>query len=403
MPIGYWVSLAPVSRILTVALLALLGGLLSGLPARAETLGRAGEGWLERVDGCLVLHLKGSPYDMGLQHGVLLKKHVCDNVHFLLDVKGGQVKLGPLPLYPAAAIQSIAKLQEPHVPHKYTEELAGVATGSGEPIERITTANFIPELFHCSGFAVLNSATSDGTLYHGRVLDYAVDWQLQDHAVLIVAEPAGGIPFVNVTYAGFIGSVTGMNAQCVSIGEMGGGGLGHWNGVPMAVLVREVLERARNLDEALTIFRDQPRTCEYYYVISDGKTNQAVGVAASWKDFSVVKPGEAHPRLPTPVPDAVLLSAGQRYAELVRRAQSGHGKFTAEMARRLMDAPVAMRSNLHNVLFVPKTTEFWVAHAGHDAQPAAGQPYHAFRLTELLARRPDSSAPEIPLPERLSQ
>ena len=79
----------------------------------------------------------------------------------------------------------------------------------------------------------MNSCTADGTLYHGRVLDYGVDLRLQDHAVLIVAEPEGGIPFVNVGYAGFIGSVTGMNARHVSIGEMGGGGLGHWDGVPL--------------------------------------------------------------------------------------------------------------------------------------------------------------------------
>ena len=41
-----------------------------------------------------------------------------------------------------------------------------------------------------------------------------------------------------VTYAGFIGSVTGMNAERVSIGEMGGRGMGHWDGTPMALLVR---------------------------------------------------------------------------------------------------------------------------------------------------------------------
>ena len=44
--------------------------------------------------------------------------------------------------------------------------------------------------------------------------------------------------YMNVTFAGFFGSVTGMNARRVSIGEMGGGGLGQWRGVPMALLVR---------------------------------------------------------------------------------------------------------------------------------------------------------------------
>ena len=102
----------------------------------------------------------------------------------------------------------------------------------------------------------MNSATQDGTLYHGRVLDYAVDWQLQDHAVLIVCEPAGEIPFVNVSYAGFVGSVTGMNSRHVSIGEMGGGGQGHWDGMPMALLVREVLQTAGDLEAAIATMRD---------------------------------------------------------------------------------------------------------------------------------------------------
>jgi hypothetical protein len=265
------------------------------------------------------------------------------------------------------------------------------------PVADARIANFIPEMFHCSGFAVMNTATKDGTLYHGRVLDYAIDWRLQEHAVIIVAEPEGGIPFVNVTYAGFIGSVTGMNARHVSIGEMGGGGIGHWEGVPMAFLVREVLERAATLDDAIRIFRDSPRTCQYFYVIADAKTNRAVGMEASWNVFFAIDPGQHHALLPKPVKDCVILSAGDRYDELARRIADGHGSFTAETAIRLMDRPVAMKSNLHNALFEPKSTRFWVANASADLQPAAERPYQSFQLTELLSRKPDPAAPEIPL------
>jgi hypothetical protein len=244
----------------------------------------------------------------------------------------------------------------------------------------------------------MNSATRDGTLYHGRVLDYACDWRLQEHAVLVVAEPEGEIPFVNVSYAGFVGSVTGMNAAHVSIGEMGGGGLGHWDGVPMTILMREVLQTAADLEAAVAIFRDNPRTCEYYYVIADGKSNRAVGMAATWERLDVIQPGQHHPRLPHPVPDAVLLSAGERYEELARRAQSHHGRFDAELALRLMDRPVAMKSNLHNALFEPRSTRLWVANAAKDGTPAAEQKYHTFQLTALLEREPDADAPTIELP-----
>jgi isopenicillin-N N-acyltransferase-like protein len=253
-------------------------------------------------------------------------------------------------------------------------------------------------LFHCSGFALAGSATKDGTLYHGRVLDYGCDWRLQDHAVLTVAQPRGRIPFVNVTYAGFVGSVTGMNAERISIGEMGGRGTGHWDGVPMAFLVRMVLEEADELDRGIGIFRNSPRTCEYYFVIADGETGKAVGMEASWNTFGVIGMGESHPRLPHALKDAVVLSAGDRYQELVKRVERGLGTFEPESARHLMDRPVAMKSNLHSVLFETTTTRFWVANASKDGKPAAEQPYHAFKLRDLLAQEADEKARELAPP-----
>ncbi|MFO1023063.1 MAG: C45 family peptidase [Planctomycetales bacterium] len=368
----------------------------------AETIARCGQGWLERIDGYLVLHLKGTPYEMGYQHGALLKDHVRANMHYILEEKGNEaveVELGPVKVKqrPKQVINSIIALQKKFVPAKYFEEIKGLAAGAGVSELDASAANFIPELFHCSGFAIMNSATKDGTLYHGRVLDYAIDWKLQEHAVLIVAEPKGGIPFVNVAYAGFVGSVTGMNAAHVSIGEMGGKGLGHWDGVPMSFLVREVLETAGDLDKAIDVFKNNPRTCQYFFVIADGKTNRAIGMEASWNRFMLVKPGESVTELPDGVKDTVLLSANDRYVELVKRTKAQHGKFDVNSARHLMDCPVAMDSNLHNALFEPKSTKLWVANASPDKKPAANQKYHHFQLTELLTRHPDSGAKEIPL------
>jgi hypothetical protein len=216
---------------LALALLS-VGLTLAAAPAPAETIARHGAGWLERIDGYLVLHLEGTHREMGVQHGKLLGDHIRQNVQYLVHEKGEQAvaEIGPLGLTPNQVIGQIVNIQRKHVSAKYWEELEGLAEGSGLSVEDVQAANFIPELFHCSGFALMNSATADGTLYHGRVLDYGVDLRLQEHAVLIVAKPKGGIPFVNVSYAGFIGSVTGMNAEHVSIGEMGGRGLGQWNG-----------------------------------------------------------------------------------------------------------------------------------------------------------------------------
>ena len=378
---------------------AMLALTVAATAVQAQTIARCGAGWLEKVDGYHVLHLKGTPYEMGFQHGTLLKDHVQQNLKTLLVDKASEATLvdaGPIKLTPRAAIEMIVAIQEPHIAPRYVEEIKGLSDGAGISVADARAANFIPELFHCSGFSLAKSATKNGNLLHGRVLDYATDWGLQDHAVVVVYEPEGRLPWVNIGYAGFLGSVTGMNAEHVSIGEMGGGGLGHWNGRPMTLIVREALETAKSLDEAITVFRDGPRTCEYYFVVADGETNEAVGMEASWNVFTVVPPGEAHPLLPTPVKDCVLLSAGARYNELVKRATAGHGQFTAEEALRLMDRPVAMSSNLHNVLFEPATTKFWVANASTDKRPAADQKYFSFQLSDLLKRRPAEGSPQLP-------
>jgi hypothetical protein len=368
-----------------------------------KVIARCGKGFLEEVGGHKVLHVAGSHYEMGFQHGALLKQDVHEMVRYLLDVKSKDITFewnGIKFLNPRKVIAGIQATQKKFIPKWYFEELQGLADGSGVPLEDVVACNFIPELFHCSGFAISGSATKNGELYHGRVLDYGCDWKLQEHPVLMVARPDGKIPFLNVTYSGFVGSVTGMNAEKVSLGEMGGRGLGKWQGVPMAVLMRWALQEANTLEEAVGIFRDNPRTCEYYYVIADGKTGKGVGMEAGAEAFRTVEMGESHKLLPHAVKDAVLLSAGDRYELLVKRVKETHGQIDAGAAIRLMDRPVAMNSNLHNVLFETSSTKFWVAHAGKDGSPAANQHYLGFQLSELLKHTCPSDAKEITGPKK---
>ncbi len=388
------------NRLLLVAMAVLLAATAARCTADAARASAAappvrqlvateGAGYLETVDGYPVLHLKGTPEQMGRQHGVLLRDHVAANVRFLLREGEDQaVRLGNLVVTRPQMAVVLRKAFADKVPEPYLREMRALAEGAGLPADQVIACNLIPELFHCSGFALLKKATADGKLYHGRVLDYMIDQRLQEHAVLILQEPDGKVPFANVSYAGFIGSVTGMNAEQVSIGEMGGGGVGMWNGVPMAFLVRRVLEEARTLDQAVAVFKDNPRTCEYFYVIADARADAAVGIWAVPDKVEVLGPGEAHALLPTPVADTVLLSAGDRYRTLAERVREGHGRFTAASALRLMDAPVAMKGNLHDALMVPGDGVLYVANATADQAPAWKQPYHRFDIRRLLAERP---------------
>ena len=59
-------------------------------------------------------------------------------------------------------------------------------------------------------------------------------------------------------------------------------------------LFRDILERASSVEQAKQILIDTPRTCEYYYVISDGKDKASIGVYATASQIHFIEPGTAY-------------------------------------------------------------------------------------------------------------
>ena len=344
---------------------------------------RWGKGLLTFINGNRVLVAKGTNSEIGAAHGTLLKSEVRKMIDATLYTVGWAYTVERKRWFIDDMRDAYRRL-EPFIPEKYQQEMAAMAEATEYPLEEIQLTNVFPALFHCSGFALYGDATVKGKLLHGRVLDYMTGIGLQHHAVVFALHPDGGHGFVNIGYAGFIGSVSGMNDQQVAFGEMGGRGEGDWDGMPMAFLMRDGLERANTMEEAVSIFRDTPRTCEYFYVISDGKIPDARGLSTTPTRFEIVMPDKFHEKLRHPIKDAVLMSVGDRYEKLAERVKSGFGKFDSQKAIRLMDRPVAMKSNLHNVLFAPQSLEFWVANAGSNT-PAAAEPYTHYSLKALLS------------------
>jgi len=350
-------------------------------------------GELRWIEGQRVALLHGSPEEIGEAHGKLLKQEAIRCIDSVLYTFGTVQTISTGRWFREDLESAYAKLS-PHIPERHKIETRALASSLELDPGLIEVLNVFPELFHCSGFALFGKATVDGKLYHGRVLDYMTAIGLQDAATTFIVAPEGMIPFANVGYAGFIGSVSGMNAEQISLGEMGGRGEGMWDGVPMATLMRRGLEECSSLEQVKQLWQNNPRTCEYYYVFADGKDRSAVGVAATPESIQFVAPGEAHPLLGEGIEDAVVLSAGSRLEELRKRVQTEYGKIDTGKAQALMNRPVAMSSNLHNVLFVPEDGVLYVANADHK-HPAAERPYVKLDLKELLSQMPGrSSRPE---------
>lgn len=403
--------------------------LLCVLPLQSELLKTEGEGYLETRENQTILHVKGSPYEMGFQHGKLLQEQIARNIATYIDTPQAQGS--------GKVSDFIKKIPEvlTFIPEHFKEEMQGIADGSGLPLQKIIILNLFPEMFHCSGITVTGNATEDHSLYQVRVLDYGIGKNLQTTATLIVAEPVGAHSFINVSYAGFIGSITGMNEEKISIGEIGGWGYGHWDGVPMAFLMREILEKASSLEEAKKILSGNKRTCEYYYIIADGKTESSFAAYATESQIHFIEPSTTYALLaPKDLPknydsngdhdkfllsdcslitteyqtvikdkdgrvaalvhkqpDDTLLLTGftyeERYPVLAERILASYGKLAVANLIDVVKEPVAMPTNLHNAIFHPSTLEIWIAHAGPNNEVACDQRYYYFQMNELLERQ----------------
>ncbi len=389
---------------------------------QGEVVAREGKGWLERRDGRLVLHVKGTPYEMGFQHGVLVRDMVRKNVQSILDNQGPIGRTDGYRAYKSLRGLLHAVLRR-YVPARIKEEMRGLADGSGVSFDDVEASHYFPEAFHCSGMSLQGDATRDGSLYHVRILDYLTEAGLQETAMVIDHEPEGFHRWLNVGFAGFVGSVTGMNEARITIGEMGGGGRGYYSGIPMAFLLRDALERASTLDEALEIFRTAPRTCEYYYVISDAKIPDARGVYATPEVFETAAPGTRYGFVRVGKPpagavdgkvfldpdqveigehhilfknkahqveafvalqpkDCVVISGYDRYQHFVDRLMPRYGQVDERALMEMVKRPVSMKHNLHVAIFHPGTLEAWIAVAAPDGSPACDQPYFHYSMQE---------------------
>ncbi|NQT40599.1 MAG: peptidase C45 [Planctomycetes bacterium] len=351
-------------------------------PETLEIVARdpAGHGLLCRHRGKTILLVSGTPKEMGTAHGTLLAEQATRLTERVVYLMGGadSIASGTWFLDRMAEIQ---KRTLPHTPKRFLVECDALADAAGVSRRDGRYANLFPERFHCTGVAVRGKATADGSVLHARVLDYMRDIHLQSAATVTLFMPEGRNAWMSLGYAGFVGTVTAMNEKGLAVGEMGGGGEGDWDGTPMSFLIRDVMERASTVDEALAIFRDTPRTCEYYYVISD-KSRDMAGIEATPDKFTVLRPGKQHPRLPHVPDDTVFVSGPDRAEVLSERLQQHYGRIDVPTLIEIIKRPVSMSSNLHNAIFVPETLDMWVADAGKHT-PACDEPYVRCNLADL--------------------
>ncbi|MBI4343369.1 MAG: neutral/alkaline non-lysosomal ceramidase N-terminal domain-containing protein [Candidatus Omnitrophica bacterium] len=371
-----------------------------------------------------VIHLSGTPYELGFQHGRQLRAEVQGAVGRVLGYFRRYLKVPVLSSVAAMWwLDAAWGPAAPFVPADYLEELRGLAEGSGVPLRDLQRLHAVPDrTYSCATFAAWGRATSGGRLIHLRNLDWNIRAGIQEYPVVFVVRPAGKRAFVNVGWAGFIGVLTGVNDAQLSVGQVGAETAdATFRGLPMAFLLRRVLEEAQTLEAAAALIQRAPRTVGVNYVVADAKARRGVVLETTRRYCRIFEADDAAERgvgYARPMPDAVFRAdtavdprirerqfaskgnpsrpgleppAGSAYAVRYLGQAEGlrerFGRLDAEGAKTIARR-VAPDSNVQSVIFA--WPELWVANA-QGLAPAAQNPYQLFELEQLFSTGPSGS------------
>ncbi|MEW6200990.1 MAG: C45 family peptidase [bacterium] len=245
--------------------------------AVADVAATYNSGRLEMVEGVRVVYLSGTPHEIGVQHGALLKKEINFLIKYFFEERGNIFGATP------DALATAAKILERHIPEEYVEEMRGIAEGAGVGYEKILYSNIFLDVVsadwvgvkpNCSNFAVLGGVTRNGDVIHGRNLDWSSDKLLVLANTVFFITPAEGVPLASVSWPGMAGTLTGINAEQISMGEMTSiTSDASLDGMPFMIHLRKLLQYSTNLDDAYSILSKLPRTTGYNVLVTDGKAN----------------------------------------------------------------------------------------------------------------------------------
>jgi len=398
-----------------------------------------GQSWVTRREGLLVIRLKGTPFEMGYASGRLLQ----DQMHTLetefLEMIHGYVpqewKVNVLKTYVIFRNRSLSG----YVSEDYRLQIYGTTLGcpdthpelgnyynrllnyhAAHDISYMMIDNPLVSRAGCTSFGAWGGATKDGHLITGRNFDWEAAEVFSRDRVVILCEPDNGIPFISLAWASMAGVVSGMNRAGISVTINGApSSLPGETATPVAMVARDVLQKAHNLDETLKLLREAKVFVSTLWLIgsrADGKfivvekTPKVTNVREPEGDFIVsanhfqtekLKDDSRNQRY---IQEATSVPRFDRLTELLQQAQGKidaqltadilrdrklpGGKFVGNGHRSSLNALIAT----HSAIMDLTDGIFWAA-----SPPNQLGRFVAFDVNDFDRELPDRSVPADPM------
>ncbi|EGC34478.1 hypothetical protein DICPUDRAFT_153322 [Dictyostelium purpureum] len=241
-----------------------------------------------------ILHLYGTPFEMGEAHGQLLKAQIQDLLPSFMEFAQVAVKqfikskfAERLPAFLIyiietfgvnAALDYVSSATKPYTPQSFFDELKGISYGAEVDYTTLLRIHSFAELLKatCSIVGAWGDATLDGRLLQVRALDWGIENPLVNHPVLIVYHPetGNGGPFSILTWVSYVGALTGYSQRtgvCEKVWLTYNGTYTH-DGIPFTLMLKEILQYDNNNIEALNRIYNTPKTCAIYVGVGSNES-----------------------------------------------------------------------------------------------------------------------------------
>ena len=143
-------------------------------------------------------------------------------------------------------------------------------------------------LVGCSSFAAWGEKSEDGSLILGRNFDFYAGDEFAKDKIVAFVKPDKGYPFMMVTWAGMIGVCSGMNNEGLTITiNAGKSKIPLIAKTPISILTREILQYAKNIDEAIAIAKKRKVFVSESIMIGSAVDKKAILIEISPNNFGV--------------------------------------------------------------------------------------------------------------------
>ena len=257
--------------------------------------------------GLYELYVEGDAFERGVINGKLTEELVVrQEDHFAEQI----TKLVPSKFkrnFLKYLIGFFNRKLNKNVTEEYKEEIYGVSESAsakyqylGTNYQRILNYHAAHDIGHavqnlalvgCTSFGTWGSMSADSTMIIGRNFDFYVGDKFAEDKIVAFFNPTKGHKFMTVTWGGFVGAVSGMNDQGVTVTiNAAKTALPTGSATPVSIVTREILQYAKNIQEAIAIAKSRKMFVSESFLVASAVDNKAVIIEKTPDDLDVYDP-----------------------------------------------------------------------------------------------------------------